>query len=59
MKFGVIGLGRIGGALSLQAMEKGHQVVGYSLSDKELKNLESMVMKRLFYAKDGPQIGFS
>ncbi|MBT3367539.1 MAG: NAD(P)-binding domain-containing protein, partial [Nitrospina sp.] len=41
MKFGVIGLGRIGGGLSLQAMEKGHQVVGYSLSGEELKNLKS------------------
>jgi len=29
MKFGIIGLGRIGGNLSLQAIEKGHQVVGH------------------------------
>ena len=36
MKFGIIGLGRIGGNLSLQAIEKGHQVVGHSLSQKEL-----------------------
>jgi len=41
MNFGIIGLGRIGGNLSLQAIEKGHQVVGYSKSDKELNNLES------------------
>ena len=27
MKFGIIGLGRIGGNLSIQAMKKGHQVV--------------------------------
>ena len=39
MRFGIIGLGRIGGNLSIQAMEKGHQVVGYSKSDKELKTL--------------------
>ena len=39
MKFGIIGLGRIGGNLSLQAMEKGHQVVGHSLSKKELEDL--------------------
>ena len=39
MRFGIIGLGRIGGNLSIQAMEKGHQVVGYSESDKELKTL--------------------
>ena len=36
---GMIGLGRIGGNLALQAMEKGHQVVGYSKSDKELNSL--------------------
>ena len=35
MKFGIIGLGRIGGNLALQAMEKDHEVVGYSKSDKE------------------------
>ncbi len=39
MKFGIIGLGRIGGNLSLQAIEKGHQVVGHSLSQKELNSL--------------------
>ena len=39
MKFGIIGLGRIGGNLSLQAIEKGHQVVGHSLSQKELDSL--------------------
>ena len=36
---GMVGLGRIGGNLALQAMEKGHQVVGYSKSDKELNSL--------------------
>jgi len=41
MKFGMIGLGRIGGSLSLHAMKKGHQVVGYSKSEEELKYLES------------------
>ena len=40
MKFGIIGLGRIGGNLSLQAISKGHQVVGYSLSDEELNHLK-------------------
>ncbi len=29
MKFGLIGLSRIGGGLARQAIEKGHQVVGY------------------------------
>ena len=41
MKFGIIGLGRIGGNLSVQAMKKGHQVVGYSKSDEELNNLKA------------------
>ena len=36
---GMIGLGRIGGGLSQQAMEKGHQVVGYSKSDEEISGL--------------------
>ena len=39
MRFGVIGLGRMGGNLSLQAMDKKHQVVGYSKSEKELHDL--------------------
>jgi 6-phosphogluconate dehydrogenase len=39
MVCGMIGLGRIGGNLALQAMEKGHQVVGYSKSDEELNSL--------------------
>jgi 6-phosphogluconate dehydrogenase len=30
MKFGIVGLGRIGGSLTLQAIEKGHSVVGYN-----------------------------
>ena len=38
MKFGIIGLGRIGGNFSLQAIEKGHHVVGHSISKKELEN---------------------
>ncbi len=36
---GMIGLGKIGGNLSLQAMEKNHQVVGYSKSEEELNTL--------------------
>ena len=46
MKFGIIGLGRIGGNLSLQATKKGHQVVGHSLSQKELDSFsqKGMVM---------------
>jgi 6-phosphogluconate dehydrogenase len=39
VRFGIIGLGRIGGNLAAQAMEKGHEVVGHSKSDKEIKNL--------------------
>ena len=34
MTFGIVGLGRMGASLSLQAMEKQHQVVGYDTSDK-------------------------
>jgi NAD(P)-dependent dehydrogenase (short-subunit alcohol dehydrogenase family) len=32
MRFGIVGLGRIGGGVSLHALEKGHQVVGYNRS---------------------------
>jgi len=39
MNFGIIGLGRIGGNLALQAIEKGHHVVGYSKSDEEMNSL--------------------
>ncbi len=39
MKFGIIGLGRIGGSLSLQAVKKGHHVIGYSKSEAELNDL--------------------
>ncbi len=35
MKFGIVGLGRMGGNLALRAQEKGHEVVGYSKSEKE------------------------
>jgi 6-phosphogluconate dehydrogenase len=39
MKFGIIGLGRMGGGLALQAMEKGHQVVGYNRSPEHIHTL--------------------
>jgi 6-phosphogluconate dehydrogenase len=42
MKFGIVGLGRMGASLSLQAMEKGHQVVGYDTRDKPRKELADM-----------------
>jgi 6-phosphogluconate dehydrogenase len=35
VKFGIIGLGRMGGNLALQALEKGHEVVGSSRSEKK------------------------
>ncbi len=34
MKFGIMGLGSMGGNLALQALEKGHEVVGSSRSEK-------------------------
>jgi 6-phosphogluconate dehydrogenase len=39
MRFGIIGLGRIGGALGRQALEKGHQVVGYARSPESTRFL--------------------
>jgi 6-phosphogluconate dehydrogenase len=32
MRFGIVGLGRIGGGLALQALEKGHEVVGLDVA---------------------------
>ncbi len=34
MKFGVVGLGRMGADLALHAIERGHQVVGYDSSER-------------------------
>ncbi|MDP9456706.1 MAG: decarboxylating 6-phosphogluconate dehydrogenase [Actinomycetota bacterium] len=34
MKFGIVGLGSMGGGMALQAVEKGHEVVGSSRSEK-------------------------
>ena len=42
MDCGIIGLGRIGGNLSLQAIKKGHNVVGYSKSDEELNSINTI-----------------
>jgi 6-phosphogluconate dehydrogenase len=39
MKFGIIGLGRIGTALALQAIEKGHHVVGFNRSPDDTEEL--------------------
>jgi 6-phosphogluconate dehydrogenase (decarboxylating) len=39
MRFGIIGLGRIGGALARQALEKGRQVVGYNRGPKSTRTL--------------------
>jgi 6-phosphogluconate dehydrogenase len=39
MRFGIIGLGRIGGGLARQALEKGHQPVGYNRSPDKARSL--------------------
>lgn len=39
MEFGIIGLGRIGGSLARQAVEKGHHVVGYNRSPDDTQAL--------------------
>jgi 6-phosphogluconate dehydrogenase len=40
MKFGIVGLGRMGRNIALQALEKGHQVVGFNRSEEKTKALE-------------------
>jgi 6-phosphogluconate dehydrogenase len=49
MRFAVVGLGRIGGGLATQALEKGHQVVGYNRSPEATQAL----------AKEGLEPAFS
>jgi 6-phosphogluconate dehydrogenase len=39
MRFGIIGLGRIGGGLARQALAKGHEVVGYNRTASKAREL--------------------
>jgi 6-phosphogluconate dehydrogenase len=39
MRFGIVGLGRMGANLARQAMEKGHEVVGYNLDHARTEEL--------------------
>jgi 6-phosphogluconate dehydrogenase len=39
MRFGIVGLGRMGGNLARAAIEHGHQVVGYSTDDRLTREL--------------------
>lgn len=49
MKFGIVGLGRMGANLGRQALEKGHEVVGYNRSEQKTKELErDGIIWRLF-----------
>ena len=43
MKFGIIGLGRIGGNLARHALELGYEVVGYAPSERERAALAAAV----------------
>lgn len=52
MKFGVIGLGRIGGSLALQALEKGHEVVGYNRSPEPTQKLAKEGLEPAFALDD-------
>lgn len=40
MRFGIIGLGRIGASLARRALERGHQVVGFNRSPEKTRTLE-------------------
>jgi 6-phosphogluconate dehydrogenase len=60
MKFGLVGLGRIGGGLARQAIEKGHQVVGYdshpeSIQPRAQEGLEpALSLDELVHKLDAP-----
>jgi 6-phosphogluconate dehydrogenase len=40
MRFAIVGLGRMGSSLALNALEHGHEVVGYNLDADAIKKLE-------------------
>jgi 6-phosphogluconate dehydrogenase len=46
MRFGIVGLGRMGAGLALQAMEKGHHAVGYDTSAEERHELVQAGLER-------------
>lgn len=48
MKFGIIGLGKMDGGLALQAIEKGHHVVGYNESPETTQNLAQQGLEPAF-----------
>lgn len=48
MKFGIVGLGRMGGNLALQAIEKKHRVVGFDPSRQSGIDLEQQGLERVW-----------
>ncbi len=48
MKFGVIGLGQMGGGVALQAMERGHRVIGYNRSPQPTQSLAKEGLEPVF-----------
>lgn len=57
--FGIVGLGRIGGRLALQALEKGHEVIGFDPGAVELPRLERVGSLADLCAKlESPRIVF-
>jgi 6-phosphogluconate dehydrogenase len=64
MRFGIVGLGRMGRNIARQAMEKGHSVVGYNLSPETTKRLGAeglegaYSMEELLEKLDSPRVVF-
>jgi 6-phosphogluconate dehydrogenase len=48
MQFGIIGLGRIGSSLALQAIDKGHHVVGYNRSPATTREMAKQGLEPSF-----------
>jgi 6-phosphogluconate dehydrogenase len=52
MRFGIVGLGRIGGNLALAAIDHGHEVVGYDRDREQLERLAAERMEPAFSLED-------
>lgn len=46
MKFGIVGLGKMGSNIALQSLEKGFEVVGVDLQQKEFLEKKGVILTK-------------